>query len=558
MNRNRITSSGGRSAKSFPGVSRFDALDDTFTYPGNAGKVAVVNPGETALIPVALAAIDDHKVITSNTDTTPGYLNAKLEAGTNINITEDSSVPANHRAKIDSTAQLSNLPDVLLTAPQPDQSLFFNGTKWINKNPPAAGGISTAFYLEFTAGPDAGYSTLTKYPTGNVEKNDSATVSSGSGPLPIDVFETAAALGRSIIDPGLWKFNTFCKVDALVGINQIQIDIIKRTAGGVETILFSVIQDIDSITTDLLSLESVQPSFVIATTDKLVARYYAMTSSVANRLITLVYNGTAHFSNFETPFSQLHNELSGLQGGSGTQFYHSTANQNAALAGTNGAPAAGNPYVTDSDPRNTNARTPTAHPLAQAPHTADTITNLNSLLTDGFLITSKANEFNGLVAKVSTTVNDRLVIEDFADANKKKAINISVLPFPIRGTTVDIAFSDLAIAALTNSILLFTLPSAGIIIGTRLKPEIIFSGPAITSYFLSLGVAGNTADIMTEYDVKNIAISDTEYAEAMAFQSFNYNNTTAILITARSVGANLSAANQGTAKIEVYYIPRLF
>jgi hypothetical protein len=106
--------------------------------------------------------------------------------------------------------------------------------------------------------------------------------------------------------------------------------------------------------------------------------------------------------------------------------------------------------------------------------------------------------------------------------------------------------------------LLFTLPSAGIIIGTRLKPEIIFSGPAITSYFLSLGVAGNTADIMTEYDVKNIAISDTEYAEAMAFQSFNYNNTTAILITARSVGANLSAANQGTAKIEVYYIPRLF
>lgn len=38
-----------------------------------------------------------------------------------------------------------------------------------------------------------------------------------------------------------------------------------------------------------------------------------------------------------------------------------TANQKAALAGTDGAPAAGNPYVTDSDSRNTDARTPLTH-----------------------------------------------------------------------------------------------------------------------------------------------------------------------------------------------------
>ncbi|RJR38676.1 MAG: hypothetical protein C4567_12405 [Deltaproteobacteria bacterium] len=38
-----------------------------------------------------------------------------------------------------------------------------------------------------------------------------------------------------------------------------------------------------------------------------------------------------------------------------------TADQKAALAGTNGAPSAANKYVTNSDPRNTDARTPTAH-----------------------------------------------------------------------------------------------------------------------------------------------------------------------------------------------------
>ncbi len=50
-----------------------------------------------------------------------------------------------------------------------------------------------------------------------------------------------------------------------------------------------------------------------------------------------------------------------------------TANQKAALAGTNGAPAAGNPYVTDSDPRNTNDRDPNAHASTHEAAGADPI-----------------------------------------------------------------------------------------------------------------------------------------------------------------------------------------
>jgi len=38
-----------------------------------------------------------------------------------------------------------------------------------------------------------------------------------------------------------------------------------------------------------------------------------------------------------------------------------SSDEKAALAGTNGVPSAANPYVTDSDPRNTNTRAPTAH-----------------------------------------------------------------------------------------------------------------------------------------------------------------------------------------------------
>lgn len=51
-----------------------------------------------------------------------------------------------------------------------------------------------------------------------------------------------------------------------------------------------------------------------------------------------------------------------------------SAGQKAALAGTSGVPGVGNEYVTDDDPRNTNARTPVAHDIQGASHTAAGLT----------------------------------------------------------------------------------------------------------------------------------------------------------------------------------------
>lgn len=58
--------------------------------------------------------------------------------------------------------------------------------------------------------------------------------------------------------------------------------------------------------------------------------------------------------------------------------------ENDALAGTNGAPSAANPYVTDSDPRNTDARTPTSHAASHQNGGADEINvgGLSGLLAD--------------------------------------------------------------------------------------------------------------------------------------------------------------------------------
>ena len=59
--------------------------------------------------------------------------------------------------------------------------------------------------------------------------------------------------------------------------------------------------------------------------------------------------------------------------------------ENDALLGTNGTPSTTNRYVTNTDPRNTDARTPTAHALGGAEHTADSLANLNAKVTGGNL-----------------------------------------------------------------------------------------------------------------------------------------------------------------------------
>lgn len=56
--------------------------------------------------------------------------------------------------------------------------------------------------------------------------------------------------------------------------------------------------------------------------------------------------------------------------------------ENDALVGTNGTPSSSNKYVTDSDARNTNARTPTAHASTHASGGGDAITIAESQVTN--------------------------------------------------------------------------------------------------------------------------------------------------------------------------------
>lgn len=82
-----------------------------------------------------------------------------------------------------------------------------------------------------------------------------------------------------------------------------------------------------------------------------------------------------------------HNELSNLDAGEAGYYGHHTADEELALVGTNGTPSTTNKFVTDSDSRNTDARTPISHNNAYHSETYSAIVsapaNYNSTGTVG-------------------------------------------------------------------------------------------------------------------------------------------------------------------------------
>lgn len=98
-----------------------------------------------------------------------------------------------------------------------------------------------------------------------------------------------------------------------------------------------------------------------------------------------------------------HNDTTGKQGGTSEEYYHITESKNNALAGTSGTPSASNPYVTNSDSRNTDARTPLSHN-----HSAS---DINSGTLDGDRLPAISTSKKGAVPATGTP-SDKFLKDD--------------------------------------------------------------------------------------------------------------------------------------------------
>jgi hypothetical protein len=151
------------------------------------------------------------------------------------------------------------------------------------------------------------------------------------------------------------------------------------------------------------------------------------------------------------------------------------AEEKAALAGTSGTPGAGNPYVTDADPRNTNARPPSAHGSMAHAGTIGTPSQVGLGNVPNIDATNPVN--------ISQDETHRFVtdVEKSAWDNKQNALGFNPVPdtrtIAGHALTGDVTISnvDVGLGSVTNDA---QIPKS---LGTTKGDLIAFSIPGIPS-----------------------------------------------------------------------------
>lgn len=110
------------------------------------------------------------------------------------------------------------------------------------------------------------------------------------------------------------------------------------------------------------------------------------------------------------------------------------------------------------------------------------------------------------------------------------------------------SYTDLAAAALANSITLATLLPKQMLHAVVVKHSASFTGGAIASYRVSVGVTAAPARYSTLFDVfqapgNSVAIAST------SGNVENFAANTTLLLSAVSTGANLNAATAGSVTV---------
>lgn len=326
------------------------------------------------------------------------------------------------------TAALDELSDVTITTPTTDQVLKYNGAEWVNGSAvTSSGAIGIEFFMDDTAiiatstNNANEVNTLTKIPvTSTAEVVDAIACNNNTVFGEAYLYNTA--LGRTQLDGGLWKFNTYASVSStsagrvssitrniytveigtgtvtttgtgtsrtctassgtpfvsgdasatntLAGYVQTPQGLYQITAFTSSTVVTiatpstyvnesavtynkwkrqfgSTTGTITNLTTNygLYQHETAQGTISINTTDKFAEIVFCTSNNTTT--VNFTHNGTAHYSNFQTPLITMHNNLAGLQGGTSGEYYHLTSAQY--TVATQAATGSINGYLSSTD-----------------------------------------------------------------------------------------------------------------------------------------------------------------------------------------------------------------
>lgn len=109
------------------------------------------------------------------------------------------------------------------------------------------------------------------------------------------------ALGITEVPSGGWYFPTYASVDTVSGTSEIIIRYYLRSAAGTETKIYNLTTGALAASAALYTPSVGSSAFPINSTDRLVVKYFAKTSSTTTRTIHLYYLGAARQTRVITP-----------------------------------------------------------------------------------------------------------------------------------------------------------------------------------------------------------------------------------------------------------------
>jgi hypothetical protein len=196
--------------------------------------------------------------------------------------------------------------------------------------------------------------------------------------------------------------------------------------------------------------------------------------------------------------------------------------------------------------------TPTASPTANSVPVSDGAGKL-------------AAGWGGAASSLATLSGSSLVVQNPASANATPGN--AVIPIADGSGDLDVGFvpdrvgrwfkftktfGDFSTAGLTNDIEVLSLPVRGVITKVVLKHTTAFSGGAIASYTVSVGITGNFIKYAAAFDVFQ-ATGNTVFGFNNLQNMENFGAAVSIRAQATATGANLDQAAAGSVDIYVHY-----
>lgn len=132
------------------------------------------------------------------------------------------------------------------------------------------------------------------------------------------------------------------------------------------------------------------------------------------------------------------------------------------------------------------------------------------------------------------------------DANR--VLKIDTVEFGWKKYSFD--YTAFATASTSTEVTLFTLAPGAIIEGVKIKHSSEFTGGAISTYTLSVGLTGDSSKYASAFDVFS-AVGSTNFQLTQDFFSEDHDNPTTVIVKALSQGDNLDQAAQGNVEIWV-------